>query len=54
VLPTNIVKALEPNGKDADGLYKPIMAVQYTELACGGLALAAKMAHLLADITALT
>jgi hypothetical protein len=50
----NVVLALEPNKKDADGLYKPIMAVQYTELACGGYVLAAKIAHLLADIAALT
>lgn len=33
---TNVVLALEPNEKDMDGLYKPIMAVQCTELACGG------------------
>lgn len=51
---TNIVSALEPNTKDSDGLHKPIMAVQCTELACGGLVLAAKIAHPLADITALT
>ncbi|KAF2640318.1 transferase family protein [Massarina eburnea CBS 473.64] len=50
---TNIVHAIEPNEKDTDGLYKPIMAVQWTELACGGHVLAAKIAHPLADITAL-
>lgn len=54
VPPTNIVHALEPNDKNAHGLHKPIMAVQYTQLACGGLVLAAKIAHPLADITALT
>lgn len=54
VPPTNIVHALEPNEKDTDGLYKPILAVQCTQLACGGIVLAAKMAHPLADITALT
>lgn len=51
---TEIVAALEPNTRDSNGLHKPIMAVQYTELACGGLVLAAKIAHPLADITALT
>jgi hypothetical protein len=54
VPPTNVVSALEPNEEDANGLYKPIMAVQYTELACGGLVLAVKIAHPLADIAALT
>ncbi|KAM0703208.1 hypothetical protein Q7P35_009146 [Cladosporium inversicolor] len=54
VPPTNIVNALEPNEKDSNGLYKPIMAVQLTQLACGGLVLAAKIAHPLADITSLT
>lgn len=51
---TNVVLALEPNEKDTDGLYKPIMAVQFTEIACGGVVLAVKIAHPLADITALT
>jgi hypothetical protein len=54
VSPANVVFALEPHEKDNDGLYKPIMALQYTELACGGLVLAAKIAHPLADIAALT
>ena len=54
VPPTNIVHALEPNKKDAQGLHKPIMALQLTRLACGGLVLAAKIAHPLADITSLT
>lgn len=51
--PTNILSALEPNEEDAAGLCKPILAVQYTRLACGGFVLAAKVAHPLADITAL-
>lgn len=51
---TKLVSALEPNGKDENGLQKPNMAVQYTELACGGIVLAAKIAHPLADISALT
>lgn len=50
---TILVNALQPNEKDADGLYKPIMAVQCTQLACGGYVLAAKIAHPLADINAL-
>ena len=51
---TNVVLALEPNEKDTNGLQKPIMAVQFTEIACGGVVLAAKIAHPLADIAALT
>lgn len=51
---TEIVQALEPNEKGADDLYKPIFAAQYTQLACGGLVLTAKIAHPLADITTLT
>lgn len=54
VPPTNIVHALEPNEKDSHGLHKPTLAVQLTRLACGGLVLAAKMAHPLADITSLS
>jgi hypothetical protein len=51
---TSIAHALEPDEKDTNGLCKPIFAIQYTKLACGGLVLAAKIAHPLADITALT
>src|SRR5690242_2184928 len=51
--PTNIALALEPNEKDMNESYKPVMAVQCTGLACGGLTLAAKIAHPLADITSL-
>jgi hypothetical protein len=51
---TSIAHALEPDERDADdGLFKPIMAVQCTQLACGGLVLAVKIAHPLADITSL-
>ncbi|KAF1837683.1 transferase family protein [Decorospora gaudefroyi] len=52
--PTNVVRALEPNESDTDGLYKPIMAIQGTVLACGSYVLAVKIAHPLADITSLT
>ncbi|EUC46998.1 hypothetical protein COCMIDRAFT_3993 [Bipolaris oryzae ATCC 44560] len=51
---TAVVNALQPDEKDANGLYKPCMAVQLTHLACGGFVIAAKIAHPLADITALT
>jgi hypothetical protein len=51
---TDIALALEPNEKDSTGLYKAAMAIQVTGLACGGLVLAAKIAHPLADIVALT
>ncbi|KAF2128513.1 transferase family protein [Dothidotthia symphoricarpi CBS 119687] len=54
VPPTNVVLALEPNERDTNGLYKPIMAVQCTKLACGGHVLAVKIAHPCADIAALT
>ncbi|EUC34923.1 hypothetical protein COCCADRAFT_35495 [Bipolaris zeicola 26-R-13] len=50
---TDLVNALQSNEKDANGLYKPCMAVQLTQLACGGFVIAAKIAHPLADITAL-
>jgi hypothetical protein len=51
---TSIAHALETDERDPNSLYKPIMAIQCTRLACGGLVLAAKIAHPLADITALT
>jgi hypothetical protein len=51
---TSISSALDTNEKGMNGLYEPTMAIQCTKLACGGLVLAAKIAHPLADITALT
>jgi len=51
---TSIAHPLEPHEKDTNGLYRPIMAIQCTKLACGGFVLAAKIAHPLADITSLT
>lgn len=51
---TDVVLALESNEVDTNSLYKPTMAIQWTELACGGYVLAAKIAHPLADITTLT
>lgn len=49
---TNIASALEENEPIA-GTRRPLMAVQVTELACGGIAIAVKAAHPLADITSL-
>ncbi|KAF2998566.1 hypothetical protein E8E13_005756 [Curvularia kusanoi] len=51
---TTLANALQLNEKDEEGLYRPIMAVQCTQLTCGGFILAVKIAHPLADITALT
>ncbi|KAH7127757.1 transferase family protein, partial [Dactylonectria estremocensis] len=50
---TSIARALNPDPPNEDGLYKPLMAIQITELACGGFILAAKITHPLADISAL-
>lgn len=49
---TKIASALEANEPIA-GTRRPLMAIQVTELACGGIALAVKGAHPLADITSL-
>lgn len=49
---TSIASALEANEPIA-GTRRPLMAIQVTELACGGIALAVKGAHPLADITSL-
>lgn len=49
---TNIASALEANEPVA-GTSRPLLAVQVTKLACGGVALAVKGAHPLADITSL-
>ncbi|KAG8161264.1 hypothetical protein KVR01_009528 [Diaporthe batatas] len=49
---TNIASALEANEPVA-GKRRPLLALQVTELACGGIALAVKGAHPLADITSL-
>lgn len=48
-----IANALEANEPDAANLRKPTMAVQVTQLACGGIVLAIKIAHPLADIAGL-
>ncbi|CAG9980793.1 unnamed protein product [Clonostachys byssicola] len=42
-----------PRSPDQDGLLEPLLAIQLTELACGGFVVAAKITHPLADITAL-
>lgn len=53
VAPTVVVNGIRSNERDANGSYQPSMAIQFTRLACGGLVLSAKIAHPLADITAL-
>ncbi|KZL81257.1 transferase family protein [Colletotrichum incanum] len=51
---SDVAHALHPNEPDTEtGLRKPIMAIQCTTLSDGGLVLAIKTAHPLADITAL-
>lgn len=50
---TAVVGSLDANEPDEHGFRKPLMAVQITELACGGVVLAAKSTHPLADISAL-
>lgn len=50
----DIAHALEPSQPDTTtGLCAPLMAVQCTQLACGGFVLALKTAHPLADISGL-
>lgn len=51
--PTKIADPFHPDGKDEKGVQKPVMAIQITDLACGGHVLAIKIAHPLADIIAL-
>ncbi|KAK3325988.1 transferase family protein [Apodospora peruviana] len=43
----------QPNDPDGNGLRKPLLAIQITELACSGFVLAAKAAHPMADTTGL-
>lgn len=42
-----------PRSPGQDGLLEPLLAIQLTELACGGFIVAAKITHPLADITSL-
>lgn len=42
-----------PRSPGQDGLLEPLLAIQLTELACGGFVVAAKITHPLADITSL-
>lgn len=53
VSPVGIADAFSPDARDSDGLRKPVLGIQITELSCGGFVLAAKIAHPLADITTL-
>lgn len=50
---TSLANEQQPNTPNEAGLFSPIFALQLTEFACGGFALAAKIAHPLADIQAL-
>ncbi|KAK3332786.1 transferase family protein [Cercophora scortea] len=44
---------LQQHDLDTSGLRKPLLAIQLTELACGGFVLAAQIVHPMADIAAL-
>ncbi|KAJ5646163.1 transferase family protein [Penicillium lividum] len=48
-----IANAVRPKSVDEAGVLPPLMAVQFTQLACGGFALSAKISHPLADISSL-
>ncbi|KAH7176747.1 transferase family protein [Dactylonectria macrodidyma] len=50
---TAIASALKPDMPNEGGLHLPLLAIQITELACGGFILAAKITHPLADISTL-
>ncbi|KAJ9134860.1 Transferase family protein [Coniochaeta hoffmannii] len=50
---TAIHSTLQPNNPDDLGLRKPLLAIQLTQLACGGFVLAAKSTHPMADIATL-
>ena len=50
VVAANAVRSLP---RDTNGRLAPLMAVQVTQLACGGFALSAKVGHPLADISSL-
>lgn len=50
---TAIAETLQPNEPDENGVRRPLLAIQITQLACGGFVLAAKSAHPMADISAL-
>lgn len=48
-----IADPFNANERNNTGVLKPVLAIQLTEFGCGGFALAAKIAHPLADISAL-
>ncbi|KAJ5547930.1 transferase family protein [Penicillium frequentans] len=48
-----IANAVQPRLPDEAGVLPPLMAVQITQLACGGFALSAKLGHPLGDISSL-
>lgn len=49
----SIADPFHAHERNETGVLKPVMAIQLSELACGGFALAVKIAHPLADISAL-
>ncbi|KAJ5994039.1 transferase family protein [Penicillium sp. IBT 35674x] len=48
-----VANAVHPKFSDEAGVLPPLMAVQITQLACGGFALSAKLGHPLGDISSL-
>ncbi|KAI9166506.1 transferase [Paramyrothecium foliicola] len=48
-----IANPLHPNDSDKSNRRKPLLAIRITHLACGGIIIAAKSTHPLADITTL-
>lgn len=50
---TRLANAHQPNEPDSSGHLSPVFALQITEFACGGFALAGKIVHPLADIQSL-
>lgn len=53
VSPTKIANSFQHEEKGEGGLRQPVMAIQITDLSCGGFVLAIKITHPLADIIAL-
>lgn len=48
-----VANAVQPKPPNEAGILPPLMAVQITQLACGGFALSAKVGHPLGDISSL-
>ncbi|KAH8175229.1 transferase family protein [Sarocladium implicatum] len=52
--PTPIANPLEPHSRTDDGLLLPLLSIRITQLACGGLVIAAKSSHVVADMGTLS